>query len=30
VALRDHTTAQVIAGVILGAMAGCATYAAAR
>ncbi|HUN33735.1 MAG TPA: phosphatase PAP2 family protein [Trebonia sp.] len=30
VALRAHTTAQVIAGVILGAMAGCATYAAAR
>lgn len=30
VALRDHTTAQVIAGIILGAMAGCATYAAAR
>jgi membrane-associated phospholipid phosphatase len=30
VALREHTTAQVIAGVILGAVAGCATYAAAR
>jgi len=30
VALREHTTAQVIAGAILGAMAGCATYAAAR
>jgi membrane-associated phospholipid phosphatase len=30
VALRDHTTAQVIAGAVLGAVAGCATYAAAR
>ncbi len=30
VALRDHTTAQVIAGVMLGAAAGCATYAAVR
>jgi hypothetical protein len=30
VALREHTTAQVIAGAILGAMAGCATFAAAR
>jgi hypothetical protein len=30
VALREHTTAQAIAGVILGAAAGCATYAAAR
>jgi len=27
VTLREHTTAQVIAGIILGAMAGCATYA---
>lgn len=30
VALREHTTAQVIAGVILGGIAGCATFAAAR
>jgi hypothetical protein len=29
VALRDHTTAQVVAGIILGAMAGCVTWAAA-
>lgn len=29
VALRDHTTAQVVAGVVLGAAAGCATYVAA-
>jgi membrane-associated phospholipid phosphatase len=30
VALRDHSTAQVLAGIMLGAVAGCATYAAAR
>jgi membrane-associated phospholipid phosphatase len=30
VALREHTTAQVIAGVILGGIAGCAIFAAAR
>jgi len=30
VTLRDHTTAQVIAGTILGTVAGCATYAVAH